>query len=244
MAWTTAATRVWVSDPEPGGGADPIVLTLTPLGDQGAPGAVACSIATLTGGTEPYTYAWAAEGPGAAPGSWDDDTIAAPTLTTSARGVWSVTLTVTDADGVTQAATSVLEVAAAAPLTVSIASVPDQDDMSAVVLAATISGGEAPYTYAWTVLGIAGTLSSSTVEDPTYTPTDIGHHTLQLVVTDDAGITQSDAVAWRVAWVAPAVEYDPGDGIEYGAVRAYLVWETMSAGFAAGGVVITEGTVS
>jgi hypothetical protein len=47
-----------------------------------------------------------------------------------------------------------------------------------------------------------------------------------------------------VAWVAPAVEYDPGDGIEYGAVRAYLVWETMSAGFAAGGVVITEGTVT
>ncbi len=56
------------------------------------------------------------------------------------------------------------------------------------IVNATVLGGVAPYIYAWTATpNTLGTLSSTTVQSPTYTPTAAGNVVLSVSVTDSKG---------------------------------------------------------
>lgn len=87
---------------------------------------------------------------------------------------------------------------AVAPVTVTIAAVSDQLDLSAVTLDSTVSGGTAPYTYSWMVNGATTGLSSASAADPTFTPTGGGSHVAVVTVTDSLGATGTAAVDWTV----------------------------------------------
>lgn len=125
-----------------------------------------------------------------------DSTTSTPDFTPDKIGTYSGVLTVTDINGRTDTSRWFREVRSA--LSVSIAAVSNQLDLSAATLDSTVTGGISPYTYAWTVDGATTGLSSSTAADPTFTPTAAGTPTAVVTVTDAAGQTAKASVTWRV----------------------------------------------
>lgn len=106
----------------------------------------AASVADVSGGTEPYSYEWT--------GSPEGD--GTPAITGLTAG--SYTCTITDAEGYSISKTIVITQPAAldATVTATRATAPGAHDGTAT---ATITGGTAPYSYAWAPTG--GTASSA-----------------------------------------------------------------------------------
>ncbi|MDX9773080.1 MAG: PKD domain-containing protein [Bacteroidales bacterium] len=146
------------------------------------PSSVAHLSATATGGEGGYTYLW----DNAA--SLNDATMANPTAKPGVTTTYTVT--VTDANGCTEQASIVVNVAPV--LTVNATA----DDMfigtcltSVSHLDATVTGGEAPYTYKWTPL--TG-LDDNNIQTPTAKPAVTTTYTV--TVTDANGCTATSNV--------------------------------------------------
>jgi PKD repeat protein len=144
-----------------------------------APLAVGFS-SSAAGGVSPYAFAWNF-------GDGSTSTTQNPSHTYITAGIYTVTLTVTDA---------LSEVASARTLTVSIS--PELRVTSAVnansgrtplavTFTGTPAGGMAPYTYAWTF----GDGATSGVQNPTYTYTSGGTFNANLTITDANHATSS-----------------------------------------------------
>lgn len=152
------------------------------LGDQGGGYHVSCAgandgsiQATVSGGTAPYTYFWT--GPnGYTSIELDQDSLASGTYT----------LTVHDANGCNASASFTLVAPQPVQVGLTTTSLPYCSDTEEGSLSASVSGGVAPYTVAWTGpdggLGIGETL------------TGIGAGTYSVVVTDALGCTGSASI--------------------------------------------------
>lgn len=140
----------------------------------------------VSGGVEPYTYAWSSGLP------------ATPTNTVTVATTTSYTVTVNDAcnaaidptPAVTDSAT--ITVATFAPMVVSAG-----DDMlvcpgDLVMMNASITGGGAPYTYSWSTFAGTDSVSSPNTAMTSLIANASGVY--QVIITDICGNTQTDQV--------------------------------------------------
>ncbi len=146
--------------------------------------------ATVSGGNAPFVHAW----------NFNDSRMAGyieedpGTVLFSQVGVYTVTYTVTDADGDTSHATRTVTVVEPDTNPTAAISSPVANTTitqgGSVNFAASVSGGNAPYSHRWN-FG-SSTLSSKTVEDPgTLTFSVLGSHTVTYTVTDGDGDVSS-----------------------------------------------------
>lgn len=146
--------------------------------------------AEVSGGRSPYTLHWAF-GDGATSSS------ATPSHVFTSSGVYDVQLNVTDAFGtwsVSSLAVTAVDPLALAPLA---ANVTTGATPMAVRFNSTVTGGLAPYTYAWTF----GDGATSAVADPTHAYASAGTYTARVNVTDAMGSWVASSL--NVTAVAP-----------------------------------------
>jgi len=177
----------------------------------GTPTAVLGATPPATGGNPPYTYSWSPIT------GLDDATLANPTVTTTAATT-TYTLTVTDSLLAT-ASDEVIVTYTVPPLVANAGADKNVSSGSPSVViggSPSASGGSGTYFYSWSPSD-DGSLSSSTVANPTAAPTATTTYTL--TVTDDLGTTPaSDSVT--VTYVTPpapnpnliSVDYMQGSG--------------------------------
>ncbi len=155
----TAMTNVFISQPAP------VIVTVTGV-DAGCVD-LGSATAVANGGTPPYTYNWS-----------NGDT--GPFIVNLTAGAYMVTATdangCTDSDFVTIADDDPLDVQV--DITSPISSVGANDGS----VTAQVSGGVAPYTYAWSNGGSTATISN------------LGPGVYTVTVTDDNGCTGTDSV--------------------------------------------------
>lgn len=153
---------------------------------------------SVFGGSPTYTFRWTF-------GDAGTSTAPDPAHVYASSGVYAVGLTVTDArGGVTGSSNLTLDVLN--PLVVQAeasATYPNQGQ--SVVFSALVSGGESPYSYAWTF----GDGAISNAAQPAHAFTDSGTHTVVLVVTDAHGI---NAVSTAVIDVQGSASSGGGGG--------------------------------
>ncbi len=141
---------------------------------------------TVSGGTTPYTYAWTF-GDGS-PGS----SLADPSHTYNASGIFPVTLSMTDSSGHT-GSYRLSVVVSAVGMTATATATPDQGTAPLLVgFHENVTGGQAPYSYAWTFEPGA---QVSTLADPSFTFNSSGTYNVTLRVTDNPSDGKT-TVAW------------------------------------------------
>lgn len=137
---------------------------------------------SASGGQAPYTYHWTF-GDGGSSSSKD------PYHTYQSQGNYTARLTVTDG----RAAQCQRDVAISVGAPLSCSASADQEEGIAplqVHFTGSASGGNSPYTYAWTF----GDGGSSSSKNPTHTYDSPGQYTATLAVTDNSARTCSDEV--------------------------------------------------
>jgi outer membrane protein assembly factor BamB len=153
-------------------------------------------------GTSPYTYQWFEKAPG---GSYVDvgtnsASFSFVTSGSTATGVWSFELQVTDS-----ATTAVVVTSAAASVTVNVAAPTVTVSPGTATLnvgqsqlfTATPSGGSGSYTsYQWYVNGVAQ--SGQTASTFSYSPASAGSYSITATVTDSSGATSAQSTAAAV----------------------------------------------
>ncbi len=151
-----------------------VVASTTPTsGDVG--GAIAFHSDIVTPGTPPYSYAWSFGDGGSA-------TTANTSHTYSAPGVYTVRLNVTDADHAT-AASSVTVTIAPQPTVSVTPSTTHPPVGTPVTFWANVTGGTAPYSYAWRFADG----SSNALPSPDHAFASGGTYVVQVWVNDSAG---------------------------------------------------------
>ncbi|MCB0559738.1 MAG: hypothetical protein KDD09_12385, partial [Phaeodactylibacter sp.] len=143
--------------------------------------------ANVTSGTAPYTYAWTATG-----GSFVDASIEDPVYNMMAPGTYTLTLSVTDANGCM--ATNQLMVTVNPSPSLDAGAAQTICEGESADLSATASGGTAPYTFTWDI--------PATGANQTVSPTPAAYanesFTYNVTVTDANGCTATDAVTVSV----------------------------------------------
>jgi PKD repeat protein len=159
---------------------------------------------TVSNGLDPNSVRWSFGDGGTATSTSATHTYAHP-------GVYVANLTATDFRGTTGTATVTVFVNAAP--TVSVALAPTSPVAgSAVGLVPAVSGGTAPFTYAWSF----GDGSTSTAAAPTHTYSGSGSFTVELTVTDSVGASASSNMTVTVASApvsSSAVSLTSGTGL-------------------------------
>jgi PKD repeat protein len=146
---------------------------------------------TVSNGLDPNSVSWSFGDGGTATSTSASHTYAHP-------GVYEANLTATDIRGTSGTATVTVFVNAAPA--VSVALVPTSPVAgTAVGFVPSLSGGTAPFTYAWSF----GDGSTSTAAAPTHTYSGSGSFTVKLTVTDSIGASASSNMTVTVA-SAPA----------------------------------------
>ncbi len=178
-----------------------LTVTLAPLSLSGSLGNGKVGVAysgqlSATGGISPYSYAGSGPPDGlslSASGSIGG--------TPGTAGQFSIAATVTDSKGATANATFPITIAPA-DLTIVTASLPDGVVGVAYTASLSASGGAPPYV--WTVTGLPDGLTATAAGAIGGTPKTAGKFTVNVVVTDAAGVsTGSRRVSFNVTIAPP-----------------------------------------
>ncbi len=160
---------------------EPLTISFTQsgFGQTANPGPASGTLtAVVDGGVPPYTYAWR-HNSSTNPTTMSDPTAASPTISANLaygqtiQDTWSIK--VTDSFGTSISGVTTVRFSTPAKLTVSVparsvAIAAAGTGSGVVAQAATVAGGKAPYSYAWTRLaGNRATISNTAVEDPVFT---------------------------------------------------------------------------
>lgn len=151
---------------------------------------------TVSGGTAPYTYQWSPCG------SLNNCTAQSPIACPNVTTIY--TLTVTDAIGCTQSATTTVTVNVPPTANAGIDQTVCSSQLPIIIGGSpTASGGTAPYLYNWSP---SAGLSSSTVANPSANPASTT--TYCVIITDAVGCTASDCITITVN-PSPTAEAGP-----------------------------------
>lgn len=179
-----------------------LTSTITASGSQTTLAAVQTTMAVPTGGTS-FTYAGELTAPTGSAAALDDDTIRNPTFTPDVPGLYTVTITATDAaSGASLTLVRTQEVAS--ELSIALTADSSQNTLDAVPTTVTPTGGLGLIAYSAAVLlpdRTAGAVSGGTTTTPSFTPTIAGLYVLTVTATDAAGQT---ATATRKVLVGTA----------------------------------------
>ncbi len=202
----TFSTKVSVTDGNGGTGTS-VATSVTVSSASGSPtvtlsasppsitlGATTTLTGSVSGGTTPYTYTWTG-----LPGGCTSANLASLSCTPTATGTFSITLKVTDAHGNVGQGSVTLTVtpSSGGSPSVSLAANPSSVAVNkATSLTGTVSGGTAPFTYAWT--GLPPGCTSQNSATLSCTPTTAGTYTVTLTVTDSKGNTGQGSVSLTV----------------------------------------------
>ena len=148
---------------------------------------------------KPLNFVWSIAGSQIATGP-------TPTVGPFAVGVYSITLTVTDASGVSDVDSKILTVESVPPIA-DAGSDQTVTSMDTVVLDGTASfdPGGTPLTYSWTISGS----QVATGPMPTIGPFAVGVHSITLTVTDTAGDSDVDSMILTVESLPPVADAGP-----------------------------------
>ena len=170
--------------------------------------------ASASGGTAGYTYAWTCVRPdGSASTSEFTPNASAqnPTFTPARVGLYAVTCTVTDStSGSPLTAASTQSKTVGTVLSAAISGLANSATLAAQSLTATPTGGTGSPTYAWTCTRPNNTsstseFSSTTANNPNFTPASPGLHKVQCVITDSSSTTATAVATADVGTGAVAV---------------------------------------
>ena len=155
--------------------------------------------ASVSGGTQPLSYSWSGLPTGCV-------TLNTPTLTCvpTTTGTYRVNVTVTDAAGVSQTASSAQVTVKAAPALgiVSIsASVSSLRVGGVVAFTVIVTGGTAPYTYSWS--GLPAGCASVNTPSLTCVPTASGTYSVSVKITDTTETSVTSAAQTVTVTKAP-----------------------------------------
>lgn len=137
---------------------------------------------TASGGLPPFSWSWTF-------GDGGTSTLENPSHTYTQDGLYQVVLNVTDTGG--NYATSTLWITVGFSATIQASPTSGFGPLD-VDFTSTVSGGTAPYTYAWNF----GDGSTSTAANPSHTFASGGKYGVVLNVTDSAASTASTAILW------------------------------------------------
>jgi hypothetical protein len=164
----------------------------------------------VTPGTDPDpTLLWTIQAGGG--GTFSDSSIPNPTFTPSGPGDYTLQLSADPIDGspVTDTASLTSVLVPIAP-TVDAGGPYSGDQAAAIQLNGTVTPGTDPApTLLWTIVsGGTGTFSSASIEDPTFTPDDVGAYVLRLSAdpSDGAAVTDTANLTSNIVPVAPSVD--------------------------------------
>jgi len=129
------------------------------------------TVATVTGGTPPYSYAWN-----------DPANQTTATATNLPAGTYQVIAT--DANGCQSSASVTINAPINNLVLTTNATAPTSCELTDGTATVTVSGGTAPYTYAW----------NDSVNQTTATATNLASGTYQVIVTDQNGCQSSETV--------------------------------------------------
>ncbi len=137
-----------------------------------------------TGGTPPYSYAYAGLPPGCSAGK-----VAQFTCTPTSPGNFSISVTVTDSTAKSVSSSALLTVTGqATPLVVSLKSNASSISLGGTItLTATLKGGVGPFQYVWSVNGANSTTNQNL--SWVYRPSSAGNYRFVLWVKDARGVT-------------------------------------------------------
>jgi len=154
---------------------------------------------SVSGGKTPYTYSWNF-------GDSGTSTAASPTHAYSKTGAYTVSVTVTDSAKNYKTVSTSISVTTVGGLDVGAITytqpTPGTYDFS---ISPAVTGGNPPYTYAWT-FGDGGTSASAS---PQYSYTHTGTYTVSVTVSDSSGNT---AAPVHITLVVPSVGSTTGNG--------------------------------
>jgi hypothetical protein len=166
--------------------------------------------ATTNGGVSPFTYAWTIDG--VAVGTSSSTSVSKDYCgdNTAHSQTANVALTVTDSTGqsASNAFTSTISYAPAPSVTISGPATASISGTSCQTLTwnATTNGGFSPFTYAWTIDGVAAGTSSSTSVSKSYCGDNTAHSqtaNVALTVTDSTGQPASKTFTTTITYAAP-----------------------------------------
>jgi hypothetical protein len=192
------------------------------------------SSSAVSTGTSPYTYQWLQHAPSASSYSAISDATSSgysfATTGSTATGVWSFELQVTDAASavVTSNSASVM-VNSALSVSVSPTSVTLNVGQSQT-FSATASGGSGSYSsYQWYLGGVAQ--SGQTASTFSYSPASSGSYSITVTVTDSLGATSAQSTAATVTVSAsPTVSITPTGPVTMDAGQVQTFTATASGG--------------
>ena len=224
--------------------------------DQGQTSSLTSS--SITTGTSPYTYQWLEWAPNGSKASVGSNSASFNfvTSTSTATGIWSFILQITDNAGVTvgSSAVSISVNSALVDPTVSASAATVNLGQTSSLTSFAVTTGNSPYTYQWFQTGpngsyVAAASNSASFNFVTSTSTATGIWSFILQVTDNAGVSvNSSAVS---VTVNPTISVSAGAGgsisptgninVSYGDSQSFTI--TANTGYYVVDVLVNGGSV-
>jgi hypothetical protein len=180
--------------------------------------------ATVSGGTGIYSYVWS----GLPTGCTTQDTLTLPCTPTGA-GTFSVTLTVTDSNGMSVTSGVLRYVVCTDPtIATPTASSPSVDVGQAITFSTSTSGGSGGNVYTWT--GLPTGCISANVSAFSCTVTAAGTYNIVITVTDSNGVTVKSATLTYVVDTDPTIATPTPSAESFGVGESFTLSVTPSGG--------------
>ena len=179
---------------------DPTVSTPSPSSTKVETGASVTFSVTASGGATPYSYAW-----NDLPSPCSGTDTASPVCTPATAGVYSISVTLTDANGYSVTSSVLSFPVLSGPSVATPSSSPEGsvDLGQTVIFTANATGGSGSYRYTWS--GLPTGCSAASSATVTCTPTATGLYSVSVTVVDSLGGTATSTPLVFAVYTDPTI---------------------------------------